>query len=232
MGWWSRFKVRLSPGGAEILHLYDTLDGMLSLREAAWLYRAARGRPEIVEIGSYRGKSFVLMARGSLVGGGVRGGARITAIDPHMVGDDSPRFAFDSEDRAVLLQAASRHGVSHLLNEMVMTSRQALDRWDGRPIDLLWVDGDHSYEAAKFDLESWGAFVRPGGIIAAHDYAPRFPGVIRAWDETVTPQRGWGPTKQVRSLVWSVRAKAGAPVGAKLSQVGRSAGAHQARASG
>lgn len=200
MGLWSRLQVLAGPGGPEIIRLHRELDGMLSLKEAAWLYRHARGVRRIVEIGSYRGKSAIIMARGS---GGV---ARITAIDPHMVGNDNPRFGFDHADRAALQAAAERCGVREQIHEMVMTSRQALDQWDGSPIDLLWVDGDHSEEAARFDLEAWGAFVSPGGTIAAHDYGPRFPGVIRAWDQTITRERGWGPTKKVRSLVWSVRA--------------------------
>jgi predicted O-methyltransferase YrrM len=203
MGLRSTIHVLLGPGGREIVRLHRELEGMLSLKESAWLYRAARGRREIVEIGSYRGKSCVIMARGSLAGGGA--GAQITAIDPHAVGRDSPRFEFHQKDRAVLLDAVGRHGVGRLVNEMVMTSREALERWDGRAIDLLWVDGDHSYEAARFDLEAWGEFVRPGGVAAAHDYSERFPGVVRAWDEVMTEARGWGRTRRVRSLVWAVR---------------------------
>jgi hypothetical protein len=204
MGWSSRLRVRLSPGGAEILRLYDTLEGMLNVREAAWLFQAGRTAREIVEIGSYRGKSLCLMGRGAIAAGHATT-TRITAIDPHIVGKDNPRFDFHAKDRDTLLAQARGCGVDGMLREMVMTSRDAIAHWDGRPIDLLWVDGDHSYEAAKFDLEAWGKFVRKGGTIAAHDYTKRFPGVIRAWDEAITASAGWGPTRRVRSLVWSIR---------------------------
>jgi hypothetical protein len=50
-------RVRVGAGGGEVLRLHDDLEGMLAVRESAWLYRAARGGHEIVEIGSYRGKS-------------------------------------------------------------------------------------------------------------------------------------------------------------------------------
>jgi SAM-dependent methyltransferase len=214
VGWWSRLRVRLGPGGREALRIYDDVDGLLSVREAAWLYNAgahAARRAErlgaaqarIVEIGSYRGKSFCLMARGSLAAS--RAGARITAIDPHFPGNDNPRYGFDSRDRELLLDAARRWNVAHLLDERVMTSQDALPHMDGAPIDLLWVDGDHSYDAARFDLESFGAFVRPGGVIAAHDYGRRFPGVIRAWDQLITSGNGWGPTRHVRSIAWATR---------------------------
>lgn len=191
------------PGGREIIRLHRTLEGMLSLKEAAWLFRAGGRASRIVEIGSYRGKSCVIMARGSLALGD--GAARIIAIDPHLVGKDSPRFDFHQRDRAVLQSAVCSFGVEHMVTEMVMTSREAFEKWDGSAIDLLWVDGDHSYEAARFDLESFGSLVRPGGVVAAHDYSARFPGVVRAWNEVMTASRGFGPTKRVRSLVSSVK---------------------------
>jgi predicted O-methyltransferase YrrM len=50
--------------------------------------------------------------------------------------------------------------------------------------DLVFIDGDHSYEGAKADLENWGRRVRPGGRVLVHDAIPRFQGVcdaIEAW---------------------------------------------------
>ncbi len=37
------------------------------------------------------------------------------------------------------------------------------------PIDMLLIDGDHSYEAVKFDFELFGQQVPPGGLILLHD---------------------------------------------------------------
>jgi len=39
----------------------------------------------------------------------------------------------------------------------------------GGPIDVLFIDGDHSYEGVKQDYEMYRSLVRPGGIIAFHD---------------------------------------------------------------
>ncbi len=43
----------------------------------------------------------------------------------------------------------------------------------GKPIDVLFIDGDHSYEGVKKDFESYAPLVRTGGIIAFHDIAPK-----------------------------------------------------------
>jgi cephalosporin hydroxylase len=39
----------------------------------------------------------------------------------------------------------------------------------GQPIDFLFIDGDHRYEAVRADFERYGALVRAGGLIALHD---------------------------------------------------------------
>lgn len=55
-------------------------------------------------------------------------------------------------------------------------------------LDLVFIDGDHSYEAVKHDILSWKQKVRPGGILAGHDYHPNFPGVVEAVDECLKNQ--------------------------------------------
>ena len=55
--------------------------------------------------------------------------------------------------------------------------------WQG-PIHLLFIDGDHSYEAVKADIEKWTPFVPFGGVVLFHDYdEPACPGVKQAVDE-------------------------------------------------
>lgn len=50
--------------------------------------------------------------------------------------------------------------------------KQLEQRLSGRPIDLLFIDGDHSYAAVKQDWETYRSLVRPGGWIAFHDIRP------------------------------------------------------------
>jgi predicted O-methyltransferase YrrM len=47
-------------------------------------------------------------------------------------------------------------------------SSDAVRDWEGQ-IDLLLIDGDHSYEATRDDFESWSPFVAPEGAILFHD---------------------------------------------------------------
>ena len=48
-------------------------------------------------------------------------------------------------------------------------------------LDLVYIDGDHSYDAVMLDIILWGRKVRPGGFLAGHDYVrTRKHGVYRA----------------------------------------------------
>lgn len=40
-----------------------------------------------------------------------------------------------------------------------------------KPIDLLFIDGDHTYQGCKRDIEAWTPYVKPGGWIVFHDTA-------------------------------------------------------------
>lgn len=50
-------------------------------------------------------------------------------------------------------------------------------------LDLVFIDGDHSYRAVKDDIQNWKRKVRRGGLLTGHDYHPNFPGVIQAVQE-------------------------------------------------
>lgn len=43
-----------------------------------------------------------------------------------------------------------------------------------RKLDILFIDGDHSYDGVKQDFNSYRGFVREGGLIAFHDICPDY----------------------------------------------------------
>jgi len=45
---------------------------------------------------------------------------------------------------------------------------------NGHPLDLLFIDGDHSYDGVKADFANYSPLVRPGGLIVFHDIVPDF----------------------------------------------------------
>lgn len=56
-------------------------------------------------------------------------------------------------------------------------------------LDLVFIDGDHSFNGVKSDIEAWAAKVKPGGYIGGHDYDhPLLPGVKQAVDCFFKPE--------------------------------------------
>lgn len=73
-------------------------------------------------------------------------------------------------------------GFSYLLR---MYFKEALDHFAEDSIDLLHIDGLHTYEAVREDFTTWYPKVKPGGLILFHDIKARLKdfGVWRYWDE-------------------------------------------------
>jgi predicted O-methyltransferase YrrM len=59
----------------------------------------------------------------------------------------------------------------------------------GRPVDFLFIDGDHRYEGVRRDFELYEPLVGPGGIVAFHDVSPR------STSDTAGTARFWGELK-------------------------------------
>jgi predicted O-methyltransferase YrrM len=64
--------------------------------------------------------------------------------------------------------------------------------------DFVFIDADHSYEAVKADIEAWYPKVRPGGMLAGHDYNEPSCGVTQAVCER------FGPRVTAVGTVWHI----------------------------
>ena len=53
-------------------------------------------------------------------------------------------------------------------------------------LDFIFIDGDHSYEGVRDDLNNWVSKVRTGGLVCGDDYNTIWPGVPRAVNEFIS----------------------------------------------
>jgi len=64
-----------------------------------------------------------------------------------------------------------------------LPSVEAAQMFSPQSLDLVFIDGDHSYRAVQDDIGAWLPIVKAGSVLAGHDYYSRWPGVIRAVNE-------------------------------------------------
>jgi predicted O-methyltransferase YrrM len=69
----------------------------------------------------------------------------------------------------------------------------------GRTFDFVFIDADHSYEGCAADIAAYLPLLAPGGLLAGHDYKPRWSGVIQAVDEAFGDAVSIGPAS-----IWSI----------------------------
>jgi len=71
-----------------------------------------------------------------------------------------------------------------------MKSLDAVSKFEDSSLDFVFIDGSHEYEDVKDDIKAWLPKVKPGGILAGHDYyiegTDWFPGVKKAVNEELT----------------------------------------------
>lgn len=146
----------------------DSMDGWLTDNEGEFLYNAAkncRGRGVIVEIGSWKGKSTVWLAKGSKAGNNVK----VYAIDPHTGFSEHKRGGRRVWTFAEFKQNIRRANVEDAVVPIIRTSEDAAHDWKEKPVELLWIDGAHDYEIVKLDFDLWSPYLIEGGSIAFHD---------------------------------------------------------------
>jgi len=142
------------------------VEGWLTDAQAARLAAraaAAAGRI-VVEIGSFRGRSTIVLARAA---------GSVVAIDPHAGSDRGPQeieadAARGDDDHHAFVANLEAAGVRDQVRHLRLRSSDALGEVHG-PVALLYVDGAHRFGPARDDIARWGARVDPGGAMLVHD---------------------------------------------------------------
>jgi predicted O-methyltransferase YrrM len=146
----------------EVRPLAASIEGWLSDAQGCALFRAAAattGKGLIVEIGSWKGRSTAWLAAGARLAA-----ARVYAVDPHIGSREDPEATTFAAFRANLSDA----GLADVVEPLVMTSTEAARKLDG-PVELLFIDGDHSYEGVRLDADLWLPKLVEGGLVMFHD---------------------------------------------------------------
>lgn len=167
-----------------------SVDGWFTKSEAEALFKSVLGAPgtgDVVEIGSWKGRSTIAMAL-ALKSLGAR--ARLYAIDPHT---GLPDVSHPEARRQVgstlgeFRRNLERAGVAGRVAVMVAVSSEAVPQLASRGVRarLAFVDGSHDERSVREDLGLVLPLLVPGGLVALHDCQPggAHPDVWKVWQE-------------------------------------------------
>lgn len=165
------------------------VEGYLTEAEGRALYELAKATPdtcEVVELGSYKGRSTICLAQGHplvwtvdhWLGETLDGGVGAVQFFDHIAGTYQPDFNANLK----------RYGVRERVCAVDSDTADAASRLSGRRIGLLFIDAAHDYPAVHRDFAAWEPLLAEnGGVIAFHD--SHFPGVAQVIEDA--QQLGW-----------------------------------------
>jgi hypothetical protein len=174
-----------------ILAAASLIPGWMTEPELRWLATQAAYHKRIVEVGSWKGRSTKALA-------GFTPG-RVFAVDTW---EGSPSEQETHHKEAVERGADELYAdfCRNLGEEMAAgkcvpvrlpSERAAYELGDAIRLDMLFVDGEHTFDSTIGDLVAWSAVAAPGALISGHDY--NWPDVARAAHELFGPRVLTGP---------------------------------------
>ena len=137
----------------------------------------ARPGARLVEVGSWRGRSVAYLGCEVLRSGKP---IEVFAVD-HGVGGDTLAQPDCGTMAPELVRNLYDCGLNQVVTPIIARSVRAAAVFADGSLDLVFIDADHSFAAVREDLRAWWPKVRPGGLLAGHDYA--WPGVASAVHE-------------------------------------------------
>lgn len=163
--------------------------GWMSGPELQFLAYTAAKSNNILEIGSYQGRSTRAMADNST--------AKITCVDPwdgkSQIYNGRIHSNGSNEDYSRFWM-----NLYEYVNRNVIPVRKKFEQFEtSEKFDFIFIDAIHEYDALKADISRALPLLTDGGILAGHDYQKGWPGVIKCVDELF-------PRKQLVDTIWSV----------------------------
>ena len=130
----------------------------------------------MIEIGSYAGESTQIFAQYF---------GKVISIDPYINDYDlndpaCNHIDFNDVYQAFLKNISNYKNIFHIRQ----TSDEVITNLDIK-VDLVYIDGLHTYEQVIKDINNYKPIINKGGYIAGHDYHYNWQGVINAVNETI-----------------------------------------------
>jgi predicted O-methyltransferase YrrM len=144
-------------------------DGFMHETELTYLATLASRSNCIVEVGSYKGRSTTAFC--------VNCPGVVFAVDKWNTADHPEVLEQFRENTKGLTNLWPVHMDSYEASCLMQRA--------GIKADIVFIDGDHTFEECRKDILAWTPLLKPGAVLCGHDYAPEHPGVREAVDRMI-----------------------------------------------
>lgn len=186
----------------DLLTEMETVEGYLAPNEMRFLALMAAcptTAGEILEIGSFKGKSTIILAKSALLSGP----AIINAVDPMTAPSETdPDLRGQPSSFEDFTRNIADHDVSDAIRFHKTFSYELAKMWE-TSLRLLWIDGDHTYAGTKLDFDGFAPHLADKGIVAIHDTLHEFEGGARVFLESVLRSPNFGACGFCGSIAWA-----------------------------
>jgi predicted O-methyltransferase YrrM len=185
-----------------LLRQVESVEGYLApneMRFLALLAACPTTEGDILEIGSFKGKSTIILAKAAALSGN----SIVNAVDPMTAPSETdPDLHGDASSFADFQKNIETHNVAGNIRFHQMFSHELAKTWD-KPLRLLWIDGDHTYDGTKLDFDGFAPHLSDKGIVAIHDVLHEFEGGVRVFMEDILLSLNFGACGFCGSIAWA-----------------------------
>ena len=197
-----RLPDRFEEFTSKLLTEMESVEGYLApneIRFLALLAACPTADGEILEIGSFKGKSTIILARSAALADG----AIVNAVDPMTAPcETDPTLGSQRSSLEDFERNIAAAGVEDRVRLHQMFSRELAETWNA-PLRLLWIDGDHTYAGTKLDFDGFAPHLSDKSIVAIHDTLHEFEGGARVYLESILRSPNFGTCGFCGSIAWA-----------------------------
>jgi predicted O-methyltransferase YrrM len=130
----------------------------------------------MIEIGTFTGESTVIFGDHF---------EKVIGVDPMLSGYDKNDMASQFDFNEVLDMFVDRTKDYKNIQLITKTSDDAVSDFQDESLDFVYIDGIHTYDQVKKDIQNYLSKVKKGGVIGGHDYVQGWSGVMKAVNEVL-----------------------------------------------
>lgn len=164
---------------------HNDIEGWMSEEELNWLFETSQKCNNIVEVGSFKGRSTHALLSGTQ--------GKVTAIDSWKL-----HWDINHPHNGEVVFKEFKENLKEFTNLEIVkaTSNETVNKYEDDSFDMVFLDFTVHYDEYLEAIKKWSIKIKEGGIICGHEYSDDWKEVKKAVDEV------FGKPDGVVEMIW------------------------------